>query len=107
VEAKGGEGTMPLCAEPTGTSYQRFVHRNTGAEHSPECHRTRLTQQLAGAELTQIDAFVTDQPFSLENTWLFIERILRQYVQYHLGAQFCSAALIDSYFACMTSSMEP
>jgi len=45
-----------------------------------------LTQQLAGAELTQIDAFVTDQPFLLENTWLFIERILRQYVQYHTWA---------------------
>ena len=112
VEAKGGEGTMPpyCCAEPTGTSYQTVVHRQEIPVLNTYLNATELAllQQLAGAELIQIDAFVTNQPFSLENTWLFIERILRQYVQYHLGRPIRSAALIDSYFACMpTSSMEP
>ena len=110
VEAKGGQSVPPYyCAEPS-TSYQTVVHRQEIPVLNIHLNATELTllQQLAGAELTQIDAFVSEQVFSLENTWLFIERILRQYVQYHLGRPIRSAALIDSYFACMpTSSMEP
>jgi DNA repair protein RecO (recombination protein O) len=90
-------------AEPTGTSYQTIVHRQETPVLNTHLNATELAllQQLAGAELTQIDTFLTDQPFSLENSWLFVERILRQYAQYHLGRPIRSAALIDSYFACM------
>lgn len=60
-----------------------------------------LLQQLAGANLSQIDTPLSDQPLSLDTDtgWLSIEQILRQYVQYHFGRPIRSAALIDSYFA--------
>lgn len=60
-----------------------------------------LLQQLAGANLSQINTHLLDQPLSLDTDtgWLSIEQILRQYVQYHFGRPIRSAALIDSYFA--------
>jgi DNA repair protein RecO (recombination protein O) len=60
-----------------------------------------LLQQLAGANLSQINTPLSDQPLSLatDTGWLSIEQILRQYVQYHFGRPIRSAALIDSYFA--------
>jgi DNA repair protein RecO (recombination protein O) len=33
------------------------------------------------------------------SSWLSVERILRQYLQYHLEQPILSALLIDSYFA--------
>ncbi len=50
-----------------------------------------LMQQLADTELSQLE--------QSNPSWLSIEKILRQYVQYHLDRPIRSAALIDSYFA--------
>ncbi|NJR51766.1 MAG: DNA repair protein RecO [Leptolyngbyaceae cyanobacterium CSU_1_3] len=52
-----------------------------------------LLQQLAQADLTENVA-----P-AIESAWFAIERILRQYAQYHFDYPIRSAALIDSCFA--------
>ena len=92
-----------MVAEATGTSYQTIVHRQETLIISTRLNATELTllQQLAGAELTQINTFLPDQ---MSWGWLFVERILRQYAQYHFGRPIRSAILIDSYFAAMQTS---
>lgn len=50
-----------------------------------------LMQQLADAELSQVE--------QSNPNWLSIEKILRQYVEYHFDRPIRSAALIDSCFA--------
>jgi DNA repair protein RecO (recombination protein O) len=49
-----------------------------------------LLQQLSGGELTDVNS-VTDSIAS----WLKIEKILRQYIKYHLNLSIASAALIS------------
>jgi len=64
-----------------------------------------LLQQLANAELTQLDTLLpgqlvnaaTDQ--SSETAWFSVERILRQYTQYHLGHSIRSATLMDAFLS--------
>jgi len=87
--SKGG-----IVAEATGTTYQTVVHHQEKPVLNARLNATELTllQQLADSALPQLDA-------TLPNHWLFVEQILRQYVQYHFGRQIRSAALIDSYFA--------
>lgn len=100
----GGTVSLPAL-EPTRTSYQ-IVHRQETPVLNTRLSATELAllQQLAGADLSQIDAFLPDQPFPMETSWLSVERILRSYVQYHLGRPIRSATLIDSYFASMPTS---
>ncbi|MEM1395632.1 MAG: DNA repair protein RecO [Cyanobacteria bacterium P01_H01_bin.150] len=50
-----------------------------------------LLQQLPQSEIIEETAINQD--------WLYIERLLRQYTQYHFGRSIRSAALIDSLFA--------
>ncbi|MEM6400004.1 MAG: DNA repair protein RecO, partial [Cyanobacteria bacterium P01_D01_bin.116] len=50
-----------------------------------------LLQQLPQSEIIEDTAINQD--------WLYIERLLRQYTQYHFGRSIRSAALIDSLFA--------
>lgn len=95
-----------IVAEPTGTGYQTVVHRQETPVLSTRLNATELAllQQLAGAELNKIDAFKPSQPVVPDTSWRFVEQILRQYAQYHFGQPIRSAALIDSYFACLQSS---
>ncbi len=64
-----------------------------------------LLQQLAGAELSQLDTVFTNgqgdvsQYQPVDKAWLSVERILRQYTQYHNGRSIRSAALMDACFA--------
>ena len=54
-------------------------------------HELSLMQQLADTELSHVE--------QSNPSWLSIEKILRQYVEYHFDRPIRSAALIDSYFA--------
>ena len=100
------EKTKKGIVAEASTSYQTIVHRQETPVPSTRLNATQLTllQQLAGAELTQINTFLPDQMASWETSWLFVERILRQYAQYHFGRPIRSATLIDSYFAAMQTS---
>ncbi|MEO1374818.1 MAG: DNA repair protein RecO [Cyanobacteria bacterium J06635_10] len=61
-----------------------------------------LLRRLSASELGLLQQLL--QPEIIEETapdkkWLYIERLLRQYTQYHLSRSIRSAVLIDSYFA--------
>lgn len=85
-------------------SYQ-VVHRQEPPRVFTRLHATELAllQQLAGAELTQINAFLPNQRVSWDS-WLIVEKTLRQYAQYHFGRSIRSGDLIDNYFASILTS---
>lgn len=94
-----------IVAEPTSIGYQTVVHQQEIPVLNTRLNATELAllQQLAGAELTQLNAFLP-QPVSPHTSWQIIEQILRQYAQYHFGRPIRSATLIDSYFASLPTS---
>ncbi|NEO15485.1 MAG: DNA repair protein RecO [Moorea sp. SIO1F2] len=61
-----------------------------------------LLQQLAAAELPQLSTLLKDQlggwkaAESVDSLWVKLERILRDYAQYHFGRSIRSAALVDA-----------
>ncbi|AOX04556.1 DNA repair protein RecO [Moorena producens PAL-8-15-08-1] len=61
-----------------------------------------LLQQLAAAELPQLSTLLKEQlagskaAESVDSLWVKLERILRDYAQYHFGRSIRSAALVDS-----------
>ena len=61
-----------------------------------------LLQQLATAELPQLEAVFPQQrtdlflPKSMNGVWVKVERVLREYAQYHFGKTIRSAALVDA-----------
>jgi DNA repair protein RecO (recombination protein O) len=86
-EASGAYQTNP---EP---DYETIVH----TEETPV-----LTTRLCATELAMFQQLPQSEimPDATRNyKWLFVERVLRQYAQYHFGRLIRSAALIDSYFA--------
>lgn len=79
------------------TSYYQ-VHPRSLPQITTRFNATELTllQQLAATEISHIEPS--------DRSWLVIEQILRQYVQYHIDRPIRSAALIDSYFAFLPPS---
>lgn len=61
-----------------------------------------LLQNLGEAELPQLNTVLLDQPgdrYSLKSAntgWAKVERVLREYAQYHFGRSIRSAALVDA-----------
>jgi DNA repair protein RecO (recombination protein O) len=61
-----------------------------------------LLQQLGKAELPPLNTVSLDQPGdksplkSVDQVWVKLERILRDYAQYHFGRSIRSAALVDA-----------
>lgn len=76
------------------SEYQTIVHRQELPIITSRLNAKELAmfQQLTEPEITLSST-------ASESSWLTVEYILRQYVQYHLGHPIRSAALIDSYFA--------
>lgn len=95
-----------VVAEATSTGYQTVVHRQETPVMNTYINATELAllQQLAGAELNQLNTSLLDKSVSPDTSWQFVEQILRQYTQYHLGRPIRSAALLDSYFASLPNS---
>ena len=66
-----------------------------------------VLQRLAEAELPDIGAILEEgavaHNIQYPSPWLSIERVLRQYVQYHFDRTIRSAGLIDAYFAASSS----
>jgi DNA repair protein RecO (recombination protein O) len=95
-------------AEAISTGYQTVAHRQETPVLNTYINAIELTllQQLAGAELNQLNTLLPDESVSPRTSWQFVEQILRQYTQYHLGRPIRSAALIDSYFASLPKSSQ-
>ncbi len=83
----------PIVAS-SNSSYQTVVHRQEIPVISRRLNATELDilQQLSQPEIMQMNA-------AKDDGWLSVEKILRQYTEYHLGRPIRSATLIDSYFA--------
>lgn len=95
-----------FVAEATTTSYQTVIHCQETPVLNTRINATELTllQQLAGAELNHLNTLLPDESVCSDTSWQFIEQILRQYTQYHLGRPIRSATLLDSYFASLPNS---
>lgn len=122
LQAEGNKGTRGLVkippastpskkgmvAEATSTGYQTITHRQEVPLLNTRINATELAllQQLAAAELNQLDKLLLDKSVSPDTNWQFIEQILRQYTQYHLGRPIRSATLLDSYFASLPNSFK-
>ncbi|MCJ8282673.1 MAG: DNA repair protein RecO, partial [Rivularia sp. ALOHA_DT_140] len=61
-----------------------------------------LLRRLSASELSLLQQLpqseIIDET-AIDEDWLYIERLLRLYSQYHFGRSIRSAALIDSFFA--------
>ncbi|MDB9344107.1 DNA repair protein RecO [Nodularia spumigena CS-586/05] len=81
-------------ADDRNLAYQTVVHHQDIPVISCRLDATELTmlQNLSQPEIMRMDA-------AKNYGWLSVEKILRQYAQYHLGRPILSATLIDSYFA--------
>ncbi|HIK31856.1 MAG TPA: DNA repair protein RecO [Oscillatoriales cyanobacterium M59_W2019_021] len=88
---------------------QLHVARETGGHYRTDrsptlppiyLNATELTllQQLTLAELPPLPEPMATSP-AIDRAWVAIERILRQYAQYHFGRSIRSATLIDTYLA--------
>ncbi len=98
VVASGG-----IMAQTTD-SYQGDVHTAPAPRLNAKLDAIELTllQKLAEAELPQLNTLLLNQagdlppPESISTVWVKVERILREYAQYHFGRSIRSAALMDA-----------
>jgi DNA repair protein RecO (recombination protein O) len=68
-----------------------------------------LMQQLSQGSLDGIDVQTDETGLALvlEPAWLTVERLLRQYAQFHFDQPIRSATLIDGCFAALSSQPLP
>ncbi len=59
-----------------------------------------IMQYLNEESLPQISEIIPTQlvELSVDSAWIRIEKILRQYIQHHLGKSICSADLVDNLY---------
>ena len=92
--AKESTGVYSTQKETSSSpAYETIVHE----EELPA-----LLRRLSASELSllqQLPQWSIIEETAIHEDWLYIERLLRQYAQYHFGRSIRSAALIDSFFA--------
>ena len=101
ISAPKSVSSSPVSSSPVSSSvikeksdtYKTITHPQEIPRVSHRLNSTELAmlQQLSKSEIAS--------NLTMNPVWLSIEKILRQYAQYHLGLSIRSAALIDSYFA--------
>lgn len=96
-----GTQTRPVTTTKGGIITQTAHNNETETETPPPRLNTKLDateltvlQQLAGAELPNQSP--EKSLFDVDAVWVKVERILRDYSQYHFGRSIRSAALIDA-----------
>ncbi len=80
--------------------YETIFHREelptlSKRLNANELYLLQQLSQIPNLEISNLDRVGDVQ----SRSWLSVEQLLRQYVQYHFGRSIRSAALIDSYFA--------
>lgn len=92
------------------TVYRTPPHASASLNLQLTAAQLTLLQQLAQAELPQLADLVplaSTVEDGVETVWVAIERILRQYAQYHFDRPIRSAALIDACFLPLTTPSHP
>jgi DNA repair protein RecO (recombination protein O) len=95
-----GEYRMTTIAQLSRQQYHRNSEKS--APHSMllvDAIELYLMQQLAQETLPQVSDNTGFAIETIQAAWRQIERILRQYTQYHLGRRIRSAMLIDRIFS--------
>lgn len=98
VGARGGIIPQTTSSDLTDVQMPPTPRLNTKLDAT----ELTLLQQLAEAELPQLNTLSLDQsgdlsPLkSVDRVWVKLERILRDYAQYHFGRSIRSAALVDA-----------
>ncbi|MEM8721204.1 MAG: DNA repair protein RecO [Cyanobacteria bacterium P01_G01_bin.39] len=69
-------------------------------DHRINAMELAILQQLGNHELPSADSFSAKliNNFDLAVAWIRIEKILREYIQYHLGKTIRSASLVDNLY---------
>ncbi|MGB3641279.1 MAG: DNA repair protein RecO [Rivularia sp. (in: cyanobacteria)] len=92
--AKESTGVYSTQKETSSSpAYETIVHE----EELPA-----LLRRLSASELSLLQQLPRSgiiEETAINEDWLYIERLLRQYAQYHFSRSIRSAALIDSFFA--------
>lgn len=95
VVAEQGSATQSISSEETEN--QTLPPRLNAKLNALEL---TLLQRLAEAELPQLSTVLPDPlknlSESLDTVWVKVERVLRDYAQYHFGRSIRSAALVDA-----------
>jgi DNA repair protein RecO (recombination protein O) len=90
--AKESGGVYSTQTESSSQIYETIIHE----EELPP-----LLRRLSASELSllqQLPQWSIIEETAIDEDWLYVERLLRQYAQYHFGRSIRSAALIDSFF---------
>ncbi len=93
AKESGGVYSSIQTENSSSQIYETIVHE----EELPP-----LLRRLSASELSllqQLPQSSIIEETAIDEDWLYIERLLRQYAQYHFGRSIRSAALIDSFFA--------
>jgi DNA repair protein RecO (recombination protein O) len=105
------ELSLPVAASAVRETGETYSYQGASF-YETICHREELptlSKRLNANELYLLQQLSQIPNFEILNldqvedvqsrSWLSVEQLLRQYVQYHFGRYIRSAALIDSYFA--------
>jgi DNA repair protein RecO (recombination protein O) len=99
THSPNGAATTPTPSSETGAAgaAARQVAQPIALHLAITGIELALLQQLAAAALPQLDQLSDSDPPSTA-VWLAIERLLRQYAQFHFDRPVRSATLIDACF---------
>ncbi|MEM6752224.1 MAG: DNA repair protein RecO [Cyanobacteria bacterium P01_C01_bin.38] len=93
-------------AKESGGVYSSIQNENSSSQiYETIVHEEELPpllRRLSASELSllqQLPQWSIIEETAIDEDWLYVERLLRQYAQYHFGRSIRSAALIDSFFA--------
>ncbi len=96
----------PFRAEPALTvdehddESENYNSRLPKIDHRVNSLELSLLQQLNHHQLPPAAKFTTEQlnNFDLHTAWIRVEKILREYIQYHIGRTIRSANLVDNLY---------
>ena len=94
VKSAGGNYGTISANESHNLDNQAVVH----GREIPKLSHHLNAQQLDKLQQLQQPQIIPEE-ISGDEQWLFVEKVLRQYTQYHFDRPIRSAVLIDSYFA--------
>ncbi|MBV6622124.1 MAG: DNA repair protein RecO [Rivularia sp. (in: Bacteria)] len=104
--AQNNRVEVASIAKESGAVYSSTPKENTSSQlYETVIHQEELPallRRLSASELSllqQLPQWSIIEETAVDEDWLFIERLLRQYAQYHFGRSIRSAPLIDSFFA--------
>lgn len=92
-----GSVSLPLISSSFVKEKSDTISTITHTQEIPRVSHRLNVKELAMLQQLSKSEIATN--LMINPVWLSIEKILRQYTQYHLGLSIRSAALIDSYFA--------